>query len=115
MAGSNRRICLNVRSAEAIALLFVSLFVPLSVMFAPFLVSGSESEVCGGKIQVCVAYLATCEHKRVRDHRRDYREKVALRAWNSSASSLIHSLILDRQFSIVGHRLKHDLLAPLTC
>jgi hypothetical protein len=111
MAGSNRRRCLKMRGASAIAILFVSLFVPLSVLFAPLLISGPETEVCGGKIQICEECLATCEHKRVRDHR----EKVSLRAWNSSASSLSHSLIIDRQYSIVGHRLKHDLLAPMTC
>lgn len=111
MAGSKRQRCLKMQGASAIALLFVSLFVPLSVLCAPLLIAGSESEVCGGKLQVCEEYLATCDHKRVREHR----EKVALRSWNSSASSLIHSLIIDRQYSIVGHRLKHDLLAPLTC
>lgn len=95
----------------ASAFLCLFLIVPLSVLLVPVLIVGSEKEVTGDGIKICEELFASSESKRVRDHR----EKHHYRPWLISRSPLSRPSNDHCNFSLVGHRLKHDLMAPLTC
>jgi hypothetical protein len=111
MADSNRQKSLSARGAETIAFFFVSLFVPASVLFVPLLNVGSAANFCDDEFEFREECIASVDRLTARGQRR----KVTHHSWSISYFTTHRSRPIERKLSIAGHRLKHDLLAPLTC
>lgn len=111
MAGSNRQRRLKIDGVETFIFFFVSLCISLSMLFVPILSVGAELETCDEEVEFYEEFLAPPDHKRVRNQR-EQRFRCPWKSWNAVSCC---SARMEQDNPLTGHRLKHDLLAPLTC